>query len=544
MAFSFLPCNHPDGVLFTFQGDDSITSVAVAGTFNCWVGDTCPLTRVSATRWQTILPIAPGRHLYKYVVNGTDWILDPANPWISEDAQNNSCFTLTDTGAVFIRHAGITAQSPSEIYQRHAALDSPDWVRDGVIYELSVRAFAGDFAGLEGRLDYLSDLGVTIIWLMPIHPIGVRGRLGKHGDPYATYDFGAIDPALGTPDAFRRLVNAIHLCGLRVLMDIPLNRSSCDSVLVQHHPDWFTHNAQGEIYYAVPNRDYFAGFDFKSRGLRDYLLDMMTAWVRDFDVDGFRFDDSDLTPLDFMNEIRERLALVKPDIGLLSQSYDELHHLAACDLTYDGGVREMMYKVARGQATNDDFYAAWMAATYSFPRHALRMRWLEEKEQGRAFRYYGVALHHAAATILFTLDGVPFVLMGQEFNEPRWQTWASLFDDFSLDWDAVDADTFRHYQALLRLRQRYPALRRGTVTFLPAAPGLIRYTRTTETQKLLITVNLTDQPQVIPPTDGKYRTIYAGWTDHEANGRELAPCAYRIQVRIESSTHPDDKTAL
>ncbi|MES3023056.1 MAG: alpha-amylase family glycosyl hydrolase [Pseudomonadota bacterium] len=241
-----------EGIRFTFDGAPGVRSVAVAGTFNSWVGDDCPLHRTGAGRWQTTLPIATGRQLYKYVIDGQHWILDPANAWISEDGQNNSSFTVDEDGDVFIRSGNANAQHPGPLYGRHQALRSPAWLADGVIYQLSVRAFGGNFAGVQARLDHLAALGVSVIWMMPIHPIGRAGRLGTLGDPYAVRDFCAIDAALGDAAALRALVAAIHARGMRLLMDWTLNRASVDNTLVARHPDWFTRKADGTLLLCGP----------------------------------------------------------------------------------------------------------------------------------------------------------------------------------------------------------------------------------------------------------------------------------------------------
>jgi len=513
------------GIRFTFEGGPEVQSVAVAGTFNSWVGDAAPLTRVGAATWQATVPASPGRHHYKYVVNGRDWILDPANPWISEDAQNNSCFTINEFGDVFIRTGEVSQQTPGDLYRRRSALASPAWLADGVIYQLSVRAFGGTFDGVRQRLDYLQSLGVNVIWMMPVQPLGVARRAGALGDPYAVRDFNAIDPALGDAAALRALVAEIHRRGMRVLLDWTLNRASCDNLLVDTHPDWFTRDGGGRPYYAVPNRAHFAGFDFASRPLRAWLLQSMQDWIMGFDFDGMRFDDADITPLDFLDEIRAALAAVRPDIGLIAQSTDELHHLDACDLTYDGGARETMLRVARGEANADALRWQWEESTYSFPRGALRMRWLEEKEQGRAWRYFGPGLHLAAAAVLLTLDGVPHLLMGQEFNEPRWHDWMSLADDFQLDWSSTDSATFSHYQALIALRCAHPALRQGAVHFVRSgAPGLLVYWRSMGTQRLLVAVNLRADECELPAAFAASQGLYS----RALEGRTMGPYACAI----------------
>jgi glycosidase len=517
--YDLLPQKTARGIRFTFEGGPEVHTVAVAGTFNSWVGDAAPLTRVGASTWQATVPAHPGRHHYKYVVNGRDWIPDPANPWISEDAQNNSCFTINEFGDVFLRSGDVSQHTPGDLYRRRTALASPQWLADGVIYQLSASAFGGTFDGVRKRLDYLQSLGVTVIWLMPIQPVGVAGRIGALGDPYAVRDFDAIDPALGDAAALRALVADIHQRGMRVLLDWTLNRASCDNLLIATHPDWFTRDAAGRPYYAVPNRSHFVGFDFSNQALRAWLLQSMQGWITGFDFDGMRFDDADITPLDFLDEIRTALLAVRPDIGLIAHSTDELHHLDACDLTCDGGARDTMLRVARGEAQADAVRWQWEESTYTFPRGALRMRWLEEKEQGRAWRHLGPGLHLAAAAVLLTLDGVPHLLMGQEFNEPHWRDWMSLSDPFELDWNSFDQATFQHYQALIALRKAHPALRQGTVNFVRSgAPGLLMYWRSKGSQRLLVAVNLRDEACALPAAFAATSSLYQRAVDGQTMG--------------------------
>ena len=520
-----LPQKTARGIQFTFEGDTATSSVAVAGTFNSWVGDAAPLRRTAAGTWQTAVVAAPGRHHYKFVVNGADWIRDPANPWVSEDAQDNSSFTINEFGDVFVRTGEVSQQTPGDLYRRRTAVESPQWLKDGVIYQLSVRAFGGTFAGVRERLGHLQDLGVSIVWLMPVHPVGVERRIGKDGDPYAVRDFGAIDPDLGDAAGLRALVDDLHARGMRVIYDWTLNRASCDNVLAQAHPDWFTLDAHGEHCYLVPNRAYFAGFDFANDALRAWLLGAMKDWINAYDFDGLRFDDADITPLDFLEQIRDALQALRADLAFIAQSTDELHHLDACDLTYDGGARETVLRIARGESGADAVRWQWEESTYSFPRGALRMRWLEEKEQGRAFRYFGRELHLAAAAVIFTLDGVPHILMGQEFNEPRWQDWKSLFDGLRLDWDNFDRPTFEHYRSLIALRHAHSALRQGAVHFVRSgAPGLLLYWRSLPGQRILVAINLSPAPCALPTAFLTLQMQYA----HGVSGDTLGPCACAI----------------
>lgn len=524
------------GVRFTYDAAPGVHSVALAGTFNCWVGDACMMERISPTRWQVVLPIPAGRHLYKFVVDGTDWIVDPSNPWISEDGQNNSSLTVDESGAVLMREAGLGAAAPGPLHAR-AALASPDWLRDGVIYQLSVPAFGGGFDDVRAKLPYLGELGADVLWIMPFHPVGIEGRRGSLGDPYAVRDFDAIDPALGDEASLRALVDAAHARGMRVIMDWTLNRSSADHPFTRTHPHWYTRRADGSIYYAVPNRDYFAGFDFSDRALRRTLIDSMRGWIERIGFDGLRFDDSDITPCDFLDQIRAELAAVRPDIALISQSYDEFHHLAACDLTYEGGTREMLRRVAHGEADNAAFARYWNESTYSFPRGALRMRWLEDKEQGRLSAFVGNEAHRPAAAVLLAMDGVPHILMGQEFGEPTWTGWHVLFEPYRLDWTAFDGGVYAHYQTLIALRRHYAALRTGATEFLDGLPpGAIGFTRGDDSQRIVVLANLSAGEVEFDGALAQAQPLYAsGW---QADKATLAPHGWMIGTIAWNTKQP------
>jgi glycosidase len=504
---SLLPRRAGRAVRFTYNGAPGTTSVALAGTFNSWVGDELPLARIGPLTWQVDLALEPGRHHYKYVIDGRAWIADPANGWVSEDGQNNSCLTVYESGEVFVRDGAATRQAPGRLYRERAALASPAWLKDAVVYQLSVRAFGGTFKGMRARLAYLQDLGINTVWMMPVHPIGLLRRSGALGDPYAVRDFSAVDPALGEEHELHALIGDMQQRGMRVIYDWTLNRASCDNVLTVSHPHWFTHDAAGSIAYAVPGRDSFAGFDFGQHALRAWLIAAMQRWIKRFGFDGLRFDDADITPRDFLEQIRAALLPVRPQLALIAHSCDELHHLAACDLTGDGALRDCIARIAAGSATVAELQAQWEESTYTFPRGALRLRWLEEKEQGRALAFFGAkpyfcpSPHIAAAAVLLTMDGVPHIMMGQEFCEPGWRDWRSLFDEFALDWSGYDAATCAHYRQLIALRAAHRALREGALDFIDSgSPGMLAYWRSCASERVLVVVSLTARGG-LPPAE-------------------------------------------
>ncbi|MFC5470957.1 alpha-amylase family glycosyl hydrolase [Cohnella suwonensis] len=490
-----IPRKGNQGVLFRYFSDTPIQGVSVAGTFNSWNPEKYAMTEVSNNRWELEIGIPKGRHLYKIVVNGDRWILDPLNPNVSEDGQNNSAMTVMEDGEVFIRTNEVSERNPGFMYENYQALESPEWIKNAVIYELHIRAFTENgFRGLTEKIGYFKELGINVLWLMPFQEVGQEKRIGTYGDPYAVKDFYSIDSRFGTAEELKFFISEAHRNGIRVIMDWVMNRGSVDHLLTKSHPEFFTRKDNNEVYYEVPNREYFAGLNFDNGEMRSYIIDAMKYWLAGFDFDGFRLDDSDITPHDFLAEIRQELSKVKRSIALISQSYDEFHHIDSCDLTYDGNPRILINAIREGNITQNEFIRIYDSYKYSFPKGALRMSWLEEKEQSRIRDYFGERLTTPAATLLMTMEGIPFLMMGQEFNERTYADWTSLFHEYRLAWEPFDKDMFEHYRFLIHLRTNSPAFWRGELEFIRhSEPNVISYMRRSGDEAYLLLVNLSDR---------------------------------------------------
>ncbi len=165
----------------------------------------------------------------------------------------NKCsigFVLTLLTRLFLSCAAQDASAESE----PAAHKAPSWLRDGIVYEVFPRDFssAGNLNGVTARLDELKDLGVTILWLMPINPIGMEQRKGSYGSPYAARDYYAVNPDYGTTNDLKRLILEAHKRDMKVILDIVLLHTAWDSVMISH-PEFYKHNAQGKIIRRCPS---------------------------------------------------------------------------------------------------------------------------------------------------------------------------------------------------------------------------------------------------------------------------------------------------
>jgi len=348
-------------------------------------------------------------------------------------------------------------------FANQPARASAPWVRDAVIYEVYLRSFSreGTFKGLERRLPELKSLGVSVIWLMPIHPVGDLARKGKLGSPYSVQDYYGINPEFGTLDDFKSLVKATHRLGLRIIIDLVANHASWDSKLMFDHPEWFAKNKEGAI--VSPNADWtdVAKLDYRQHELRKYMINMMSYWVQDIGIDGYRCDVADLLPLDFWEDARQALDQIKP-VMMLAEGKNPEDHLKAFDLTYSWNLYDVLSEVVNEVHTVNVLDKTLELEQLRYPKNSLRLRFISNHDKnvqdGPAVRLYGVKGEKAAAALIFTLPGVPLLYNGDEVGNKK---KLSLLDKVDIDWSG-GGDFRRLYTKLSHLRQVHPALRSGS----------------------------------------------------------------------------------
>src|SRR5690242_3557492 len=220
--------------------------------------------------------------------------------------------------------AGLVLLTPAlraEDFAQQAARPVPNWLREGVVYEIFPRNFSaeGNFNGVTARLDELKDLGATILWLMPIHPIGQKMRKGSVGSPYAVKDYYAINSAYGNESDLKRLVTEAHKRDLKVIIDIVANHTAWDSVMMRQ-PEFYKQDANGKIIPPVPEWTDVAGLNYENPKLCQYMTDMLKHWLSHFDLDGFRCDVASMVPTQFWEKARAELTKIKPDIMMLAEA--------------------------------------------------------------------------------------------------------------------------------------------------------------------------------------------------------------------------------
>jgi glycosidase len=375
---------------------------------------------------------------------------------------------------------------------------SPDWLRDGVIYEIFPRDFsaAGNLNAVTAKLDQIKDLGVTVLWIMPIHPIGEKGRKGDFGSPYSIRNYYAVDPNYGTLGDFKNLVTQAHKRGMKVIMDLVANHTSWDSVMMTNK-DFYKQDAQGNIISPQPGWSDVAGLNYANPQLREYMIAMMNYWLQTCDIDGYRCDVAWGVPTDFWEQARAALEKTKPDIMMLAEANKPELLTNAFDLDYSWPLLHTLNDVVMHGAPASKLQATWLEDVSQFPQNSLHMRISDDHDESRAIARFGINGALAAQVLMFSLDGVPVLYNGMEVGDATESGDPALFDKLPIVWAPRERPPFRDiYRSLIQLRKKYPAFTGNRVTWLRNSDenNLVTLMRSGKNDEFVVVINFSNRP--------------------------------------------------
>jgi glycosidase len=403
------------------------------------------------------------------------------------------------------------------------------WSRQASIYEVNVRQFTpeGTLNAFAAHLPRLAQMGVGILWFMPIQPIGVKNRKGGQGSYYSISDYTAVNPEFGSLADFKRVVLQAHLLGMKVILDWVANHTAWDHPWVNAHPQRYKLNERGEVFSvtfgsgADVDVEYWTdvvGLDYLSPHARQDLWPAMTNamlfWLREADIDGFRCDVASLVPTPFWEQARVQLDRVKP-VFMLAESDKADLHAKAFDMSYDWDLFDRLREIAKGKADATVLPAWWQRRQQNYPADAFRMNFTANHDSnswhGSCLENYGNVDCLKAMVVLTTLlPGMPLVYGGQEsFFDKRLQ----FFERDPIAWRDRPLSGF--YEQMLRLKQVQLALANGVaggvLEFLDAGnANVVSFTRKKDARTLGLLANLSAQPQVCKTPSGANRTL-AAW---------------------------------
>ncbi len=337
----------------------------------------------------------------------------------------------------------------------------PEWAKNAVLYEVNVRQYTpeGTFKAFEKHLSRLKAMGVDILWLMPVNPIGIKNRKGTFGSYYSVKDYLAVNPEYGTKDDLKELVQKAHELGLHVIIDWVADHTSWDNNLIAEHPDWYTHDSAGKIISPVPDWTDVAGLNYKNKELREYMTNALIYWVRETDIDGYRCDVAGMVPISFWDEAVPRIKAIKHVFMLAEWETPEMHD-TAFDMTYSWNAYHLMNEIAKGKKTADAIDSVLKSDSAKYPADAIRMRFTTNHDEnswnGTEYTRLGDAAK-TFAVLCFTIPGMPLIYSGQEsaFNRSL-----KFFDKDRIDWDDYPLAGF--YTQLDKLKRGNMALSAGS----------------------------------------------------------------------------------
>lgn len=447
----------------------------------------------------------------------------------------------------------------------------PEWHKNATIYEVNTRQFTpeGTFKAIMEHLPRLKDMGVDILWLMPIHPVSETNRKGELGSPYAVGDYYDVNPRFGTMDDFNTLLDSIHSLGMYCIIDWVPNHTGWDNPWITEHPDWYTKDSLGNITDPI---DYNTGkswgwtdvadLNYDNSDTRIGMIDAMKFWIEDVGIDGFRVDVAHGVPVDFWNQCTDSLYALEPVFMLAEAEVPELlndgsfvmdyawemHHLLNDIAKYQGANLGEAAKLVQGNvvegseqsaekktALDIDTLLAKKAAVYDKGYH---MQFTSNHDEnawaGTEFERMGDG-HLAFAVLTATFDGMPLIYNGQEAAMDK---QLEFFKKDEIPWGTYKYATF--YTKLFDLKHRNQALwngkNGGELVKIPTGndENVYAFTREKNGDKVVVIINLSSKPQDISlegnDFPGTYTNLFTGneITLKEKMKHNMAPWEYMV----------------
>jgi glycosidase len=419
-----------------------------------------------------------------------------------------------------------------------SAVNHLEWTRYAVIYEVNIRQYSpeGTFKAFEKDLPRLKKLGVDILWLMPIFPIGELNRKATQtilaeevedpherakylGSYYSTRDYLSVNPEYGTLQDFKSLVEKIHKLGMYIILDIAVNHTAWDHEWVENHPEYYTPiepgNKPWNKEWMNQHPEYFkrleklnmtypihpeetdwwdvADLNFDNKDLRNEFKKIFRYWVSEFDIDGYRCDAAAWVPTDFWDEMRTPLDSIKP-VFMLAEADMPEHHRKAFDMSYDWKLHHIFNDIAKKKKSAYSIaeHFQWVDSVYPYDSYLMQFTTNHDENSwnGTEFERLG----DGARTFAVLAATLPDMLLIYNGQESAFNRRLKFFEKDSIAWDDYIYTDF--YKSLISLKKRNRALLNGAeggkleVVSSPADSSIFAFIRMKGEDKLLVICNL------------------------------------------------------
>ena len=410
---------------------------------------------------------------------------------------------------------------------------APAWVHTTNIYEINLRQYSdeGTLNAFIKDLPRLKTMGVKTLWFMPLTPISKKNRKGSLGSYYACSDYSSISDEFGNIEDFKNLVDLAHSSGMKVVIDWVANHTGWDHVWTSSHPEYYKKDPVTRDFLTASGMDDIIELDFANEKLRNAMIDAMSYWVTEFDIDGFRCDLAFWVELSFWKEAREKLDKIKPLFWL--GEFDELEHSSY------------------GEVFDASYSWTWMHATRKFYQEEKNLTTLvsilkdyddlgdatirtwftsnhdENSWNGTEFEKYG-GMADLLSVFSFTWNGIPLLYNGQEIpNRKR----LAFFEKDPLEWRNDQDSKEEFYKILYKLRDSHTALRAGDHTIntfrikANHAAQVFSYLRRSVDGEVLVILNFSENPLEVEFLDKELKGTFTNAFTGKKNDFSIAPVA-------------------
>jgi glycosidase len=394
--------------------------------------------------------------------------------------------------------------------------DKSKWINSINIYEVNIRQYTkeGTFAAFAKHLPRLKEMGVKILWLMPVTPISVQERQGTLGSYYACSDYTSVNPEFGTLNDLKLLINEAHELNMQLIIDWVANHTGYDHHWTREHSDWYEHDEAGDFVEKHGWADVI-DLNYDNKNLRAEMIRCMQYWINECDIDGFRCDMAHLVPLDFWVEAKQQCETIKQLFWLAECEVPEYHKVF--DVTYAWKWMHITAKLAENNAGINDMKEV-LKLYSNYPPGALKLFFTANHDEntwnGTEYeKYNGMAKSFSIFT--FTWYGIPLIYSGQELpNLKR----LKFFDKDEIEWTGKEPALQSFYQSLANLKATNSALHISAnieVLSTDYNENIFAFLRINGNDKVLVILNLSNRDKLQfhithPLLEGKFQHLFSG----------------------------------
>ena len=433
-------------------------------------------------------------------------------------------------------------------------------IESGVIYEVNIRQYSpeGTFNAFTKDMPVLKDLGVKVIWVMPINPISKVKRKATDGQftsdiedekerekylgsYYSVSDYKAINPEFGNLEDFKNLVDTAHDNGIYVIVDWVPNHTGWDHPWITAHPDWYTQNDKGEIIDPInPETGESWGWtdvadlNYDNTEMRKEMINDLKYWLTEANIDGYRMDVAHKVPQDFFEEVTKELKQIKP-VFMLAEAEQPALLEKAFDMQYAWEGHHLLNDIAKGEKNAEDFQAYIKKQDTVLQDDDINMNFVtnhDENSWAGTLRERMPNNKELFTALTYTMPGMPLIYSGQEYDLDH---RLLFFEKDSIP--KTKGDYFTLLQRLGELKNTNSALNGGkdaaAYKAIDAGTSVIAFSRTKGDDEVIFVANISDESiKTNVPQKGSYLDYIANQpTELKGDAIELAPNAYKIYVK-------------